>query len=288
MMPQTGGNCVEDKTSRALLAEDLITKRYRKTIWKDFISALKQYRMTEENDRIAVCVSGGKDSFLLAKCMQLLQKHSDFPFELCFLAMDPGYSPENRRMIMDTAADLNIPLDIFDSEILSVAERSASPCHVCAAMRRGYLYKEAQKRQCNKIALGHHFDDVCETVLLSMLYGGEFKTMMPRLDSVNYAGMQLIRPLYHVREKNIISWTNACGVTAVTCACNVTRREDGGKRKEIKRLLADLEKGNPQVLSNIFASTQAVNLRTVLSYRNGRDEPAISTLDKPHSLDKAT
>lgn len=279
---------MESMSIRSKLAEDLITKRYRKTIWKNFISALKQYRLTEENDRIGVCVSGGKDSFLMAKCMQLLQRHSDFPFELRFLAMDPGYSAENRRMITDTAEELDIPLEMFDARILSIAQGASSPCHICAAMRRGHLYKEAQKHGCNKIALGHHFDDVCETVLLSMLYGGEFKTMMPRLSSANYAGMQLIRPLYHVREKHIIAWRNACAITTATCSCNVTQGIDGGKRKEVKRLLAQLAKQNPQVLSNIFASTQAVNLQTVLSYRDGQGEPAFSALDRPHSLDKNT
>ncbi len=258
----------------------LITARYRKTIWKNFISALKQYAMIDENDAIAVCVSGGKDSLLLAQCMRLLQRHSDFPFELRFLCMDPGYSPENRRMIMDNAEKIGISLHMFSTDILSVSEKTASPCHVCAAMRRGHLYKEARRLNCNKIALGHHFDDVCETVLLSMLYGGEFKTMLPKLSSSNYPGMRLIRPLYLVREKYVISWLDAVGLKTLTCACSVTRREEGGKRREIKALLADLEKTNPNVLNSIFSATRAVNLQTILGYKKDVDAPVLSMLDK--------
>lgn len=258
----------------------LITTRFRKTIWKNFISALKQYRLINENDSIAVCVSGGKDSLLLAQCMQLLQRHSDFPFSLQFLCMDPGYSPENRRLIVENAEKMGIKLHTFETDILSVSEKTTSPCHVCAAMRRGYLYKEAQKLGCNKIALGHHFDDVCETVLLSMLYGGEFKTMMPRLRSANYEGMQLIRPLYLVREKYVIAWLHAIGLKTLTCACSVTKREEGGKRKEIKTLLSNLEKTNPNVFNSIFSSTKAINLQTVLSYRECAGEPERSALDK--------
>lgn len=268
------------ETPIAEAALHLITTRYRKTIWKNFISALKQYRMIDENDVIAVCVSGGKDSLLLAKCMQLLQRHSDFPFDVKFLCMDPGYSPENLQLILNNAEKMGIALHTFSTDILSVSEKTASPCHVCAAMRRGYLYKEARKLHCNKIALGHHFDDVCETVLLSMLYGGEFKTMMPKLNSAHYEGMQLIRPLYLVREKYIISWLNALGMKTLTCACSVTKREEGGKRKEIKTLLGSLEKINPNVLNSIFSSTKDVNLQTILSYKTGMDAPALSVLDK--------
>lgn len=267
-------------TAKPQAAEHLITTRYRKTIWKNFISALKQYEMLKAHDTVAVCVSGGKDSLLLAKCMQTLRRHSDFPFELRFLCMDPGYSSENMQLILDNAWQMGIDLHVFHTDILSVSEKASSPCHICAAMRRGHLYKEAQKLGCNKIALGHHFDDVCETVMLSMLYGGEFKTMMPRLHSAHYEGMQLIRPLYLVREKYIIAWLEAVGLKTLTCACAVTRREEGGKRKEIKRLLAQMEKVNPNVLNSIFSSTKEVNLQTVLSYKQGSDAPGLSVLDK--------
>lgn len=260
--------------------EHSITTRFRKTIWRNFVSAMKQYRLTQEGDVIAVCVSGGKDSLLLAKCMQLLQQYSTIPFELRFLCMDPGYSKENRVMIVDTAKKMGIELNVFETDILSIAESTASPCHVCAAMRRGHLYKEARKLGCNKIALGHHFDDVCETVLLSIFYGGEFKTMMPRLDSDNYEGMQLIRPLYLVREKYILLWQAAHNIPALTCACAVTRREEGGKRKEIKNLLKELSKTNPRILNNIFSSIQNINLETVLSYRQNKQAPVRSVLDE--------
>ncbi len=268
---------MNDAWARAV--EHSITTRFRKTIWRNFVSAMKQYRLTQPGDVIAVCVSGGKDSLLLAKCMQLLEQYSDIPFETKFLCMDPGYSPENRQMILETAAKLGIELTMFDTDILSIAEGTSSPCHVCAAMRRGYLYKEARKLGCNKIALGHHFDDVCETVLLSMFYGGEFKTMMPRLSSDNYEGMQLIRPLYLVREKYILLWQAAHQIPALTCACAVTRREEGGKRKEIKNLLKELATTNPRIMNNIFSSIQNINLDTVLSYRPSKGEEPCSVLD---------
>ncbi len=260
--------------------EHSITTRFRKTIWRNFVSAMKQYRLTEPGDCIAVCVSGGKDSLLLAKCMQLLQRYSTIPFELRFLCMDPGYSAENRALIIETARKIGIELDVFETDILSIAEGTASPCHVCSAMRRGYLYKEARKLGCNKIALGHHFDDVCETVLLSMFYGGEFKTMMPRLHSDNYEGMQLIRPLYLVREKYILLWQAAHSIPAITCACSVTQREEGGKRREIKNLLKELSKTNPRILNNIFSSIQNINLETVLSYRLTKQSRTESVLDQ--------
>lgn len=259
--------------------EHSITTTYRKTIWKSFVSAMKQYGMTKDKDCIAVCVSGGKDSFLLAKCLQILKRHSEINFDLRFLFMDPGYSDQHLTMVHDTAHTLGIPLHIFTTDILSIASGCSSPCHVCASMRRGYLYKEAQRIGCNKIALGHHYDDVVETVLLSMLYGGEFKTMMPMLNSSNYPGMQLIRPLYLVREKQILSWQQMHQVRSITCACPVTQREDGGKRREIKNLIGEMEKNNPNVKNSIFSSTQDVNLQTILSWKTDQSAESESILN---------
>lgn len=257
----------ENKNARALAVEHSITTKFRKTIWRNFLSAIKKYKLIEENDVIAVCVSGGKDSLLLAVCLRLLEKYSEIPFSVKFLSMNPGYEEDHANMITETAKSLGLELNVFNSDILSVAETISSPCHVCAAMRRGYLYKEAKKLGCNKIALGHHFDDAVETVLISLFYAGEFKTMMPRLNSSNYEGMELIRPLYHVREKYIIDWLRFNSLQAITCACSVTKREDGGKRKEIKKLLASMEKTNPTIYNNIFASLEELNLQTVLSYK---------------------
>lgn len=262
-------------------AEHLITTRFRKTIWRSFISAIKHYALLRPNDSVAVCVSGGKDSLLLAKCMQLLQKYSDFDFDLKFLSMDPGYTPENRALIEENAALLGISPTYFDTDILSCAENAPSPCHVCAAMRRGHLYKQAKMLGCNKIALGHHYDDVVETVLMSMLYGGEFKTMLPRLQSDNYEGMELIRPLYLVREKQALLWRDALGLNALTCACSVTRKEDGGARRETKRLLEELESRIPGVHNNIFASTKAVQLSSVLGYRLPGENEVLSAMEMP-------
>lgn len=260
-------------------AEHLITTRYRKTVWKPFLSAMKRYGMTRAGDRIAVCVSGGKDSFLLAKCMQLLQKHSDTPFELCFLAMDPGYSAENLQTLLQTAQGLSLPLDLFAADIFRVLESGvASPCHVCAAMRRGHLYKAAGERGCNRIALGHNFDDVVETILLGLLYGSEFRTMLPRLRSLHYPGLELIRPLYFVREKAVIAWRDACGIPAASTACGVTRG-GGGKRREMKELLSALEKMNPNAANSLFSSACAVDTSLVLGYRAGKNAPLHSFME---------
>lgn len=259
--------------------EHSVTTRFRKTIWRNFISAVKKYKLIEKDDVVGVCLSGGKDSLLLAVCMRILQKYSELPFELRFLSMNPGYEAQNTEMIAETAKKLGFDMHTFHSEILSVAERSPSPCHICAAMRRGYLYKEARKLGCNKIALGHHFDDAVETVLISLFYAGEYKTMMPKLDSTNYEGMQLIRPLYHVRERYIKDWLKANNIEAITCACSVTKREDGGKRKEIKLLLKEMERANPNIYNNIFASLQAVNLQTVIGYRFHTDGKVHSVMD---------
>lgn len=251
-----------------------IIKKYRKDIWNRFIGGLKDYRMIEAGDRIAVCLSGGKDSALLAICLQELQRHgSDVPFELEFLVMDPGYRPEIRQQIEENLRALEIPAHFFDSPIFSVVEKqSGSPCYLCARMRRGYLYKFAKELGCNKIALGHHFDDVVETILMSMLYGAEMRTMMPKLHSRNYPGMELIRPLYLVPEKTIEAWTRYNGLTFCRCACAVTDSaspENASKRAEVKTLLAQLRKTNPQIDINIFRSAENVNLETILGYHKG-------------------
>lgn len=254
--------------------ERSIIKKYRKPIWNQFIGGLKDYQMIQAGDKIAVCISGGKDSFLLAKCLQELQRHgSEVPFELEFIVMDPGYRPENRQRIQQLLAELQIPAHIFESPIFSVVEKQdTSPCYLCARMRRGYLYKFAKSLGCNKIALGHHFDDVIETIVMSMFYAAEMRTMMPKLRSLNYPGMELIRPLYLVREKDIEAWSRYNDLQFVRCACSVTDRDaedHGSKRAEIKALLSDLKKVNDQIDINIFRSAEKVNLETIISYHKG-------------------
>ena len=269
--------------TRCQQIERSIIKKYRKTIWNPFIGALKEYRMIEAGDHIAVCISGGKDSMLLAKCLQELQRHgSEVPFDLAFIAMDPGYQPENRQRILDNAALLDIPLTMFDSPIFDIVEKEEqSPCYLCARMRRGYLYKFAQECGCNKIALGHHFDDVIETTLMSMLYAAQMRTMMPKLHSLHYEGMELIRPLYMVHEQDILAWCRYNDLSFIRCACAVTdsHREDvSSKRAEIKALIAQLRQTNPQIDQNIFRSAENVNLETILGYYKG--DHAVSFLDE--------
>ena len=257
--------------------ERSIFKKYRKDIWKKFIAGINEYQMIKEGDCIAVCISGGKDSMLLAKCIQHLQKHSDFPFEAKYLVLDPGYSPENRQRIIDNAKLLNVPIEIFDANIFDyVVDIENSPCYMCARMRRGHLYKNAQKLGCNKIALGHHFDDVIETILLSMLYGAEVKTMMPKLHSTNFEGMELIRPLYMVREADIRAWVRYNGLEFLECACKFTAKnqtqsdqELTSKRKEMKELISQFRKISPYIDMNIFKSVHNVNLETVIGYHKG-------------------
>lgn len=248
-----------------------ITTSYRKTIWRYFVCAVKEYELIKPGDRVAVCVSGGKDSFLLAKCMQLLQKHGLISFELFFLSMDPGFTEAKRNSLEQTAESLCIPVHIFETDIFASIEKANSPCHVCASMRRGHLYKQAQLLGCNKIALGHHYDDVIETTMLSILFGGEFKTMMPKLRSRNFEGMELIRPLYLVREEMVKGFTSRYQIPAMTCSCRITQSEDGGKRKQVKQLIKDLKKSNPNVESSIFSSAEKVSMGAVLGWRQ-RDE----------------
>lgn len=257
------------------IAEQSIIKRYRHKIWCKFIKGLQEYEMIKDGDKIAVCISGGKDSMLLAKCMQEVCLHGTKKFELVFLVMDPGYNKENKQKIIDNAALLNIPITMFESPIFdSVNKIEDNPCYLCARMRRGYLYKNAKALGCNKIALGHHFDDVIETILLNILYGGQYKTMMPKLHSENYEGMELIRPLYFVREQDIINWANYNEFTFLRCACRFTENsendENYSKRKEIKELIKKLKSVYPNIEKNIFKSTENVNIDQVLSYTKNR------------------
>ncbi len=254
--------------------ERSIYKKYRKEIWKRFIAGINEYELIKPGDCIAVCISGGKDSMLLAKCMQHLQRHSDFPFEVKYLVLDPGYSAENREKIISNARILDIPIEIFDADIFDcVVDVEKSPCYLCARMRRGHLYKSAKQLGCNKIALGHHFDDVIETILLSMLYGAEIKTMMPKLHSTNFEGMELIRPLYMVKEADIKAWVRYNSLDFLQCACKFTsetskqsEHELTSKRKEMKELISRFRKISPYIDMNIFMSVHNVNLETVIGY----------------------
>ena len=257
--------------------EKSIIKKYRKEIWAKFIEAVKTYELIQDNDKIMVCISGGKDSFLLAKCIQELKRHGKINFEARYVVMDPGYNEYNRKYIEDNARILNIPIEIFESDIFDVVSTidSKSPCYLCAKMRRGYLYNKAKEIGCNKIALGHHFDDVIETTLLSMFYGAEIKTMMPKLHSDNYEGLELIRPLYLVKEGSIISWRNYNELTFINCACRFTEGcsliNDGtSKRKEMKELVKKMRQINREIDHNIFKSMDNVNLNCVLgTKKNG-------------------
>lgn len=251
--------------------ERTIIKKYRKEIWSKFVKAVQDYELINENDNIMVCISGGKDSFLLAKCVQELERHGKVKFKARYVVMDPGYNQYNRDFIIDNAKTLNVPIEIFESDIFDVVANidSKSPCYMCARMRRGYLYNKAQELGCNKIALGHHFDDVIETTLLSMIYGSEIKTMMPKLHSDNYEGIELIRPLYLVKEEDIIAWKKYNELTFINCACRFTEGcsliNDGtSKRKEMKELIKNLRKVNKNADYNIFKSLDNINLNCVL------------------------
>ena len=268
--------------------ERTIIKNYRNKIWKKFIEAINEFDMIQEGDKIAVCISGGKDSMLLAKCFQELKRHGKINFELIFLVMDPGYSKKNIEKIITNAEILNIPIIIFKSSIFdSVENIDDHPCYVCARMRRGYLYKEAQKLGCNKIALGHHFDDVIETILMGMLYGAQMQTMMPKLHSTYHEGMELIRPLYYVKEADIISWMNKNHLEFIKCACKITEKKElsedniGSKRDEIKQLINKLRKKYKNIDINIMRSTQNVNLNTLISYiKDGKVHNFLDDYDK--------
>ena len=252
-----------------------IRKKFKKKIWSKFTKAVREYELVKEGDRIAVCISGGKDSMLMAKLFQELKRHNKFNFEVKFLVMDPGYSPENRKVIEENARKMKIPIQIFESNIFeSVFEIEKSPCYICARMRRGYLYNFAQQMGCNKIALGHHYDDVIETILMGMLYSAQVQTMMPKLHSTNFEGMELIRPMYLIREDDIKTWRDYNDLHFIQCACKFTdtcttcnNEENQSKRMEIKKLIAELKKTNPFVEGNIFKSVENVNLDTVVGYK---------------------
>ena len=268
--------------------ERSIIKKYRKEIWAKFVKAVKDYKLINENDRVMVCISGGKDSFLLAKCVQELQKHGDIPFEACYVCMNPGYNEANKIKIFENAKILNINLEMFNSDIFEVANtlNEKSPCYMCARMRRGHLYNKAKELGCNKIALGHHFDDVIETTLLSMFYGSEVKTMLPKLHSENFENIELIRPLYLVKENSILAWAKYNNLEFINCACKFTERvslsdEPVSKRKEMKELIKYLRELNPDIDYNIFKSLDNINLNCVLgTKKNGIYKSFMDEYDK--------
>ena len=266
----------EQDESRCAQIEKSIRTTYHKRLFSAFAKAIRTYDLVREGDRIAVCISGGKDSMLMAKLFQELQRHHKFPFELVFLVMDPGYNEANRRVIEHNAKLMGVPITVFETNIFDIVyEEEKNPCYLCARMRRGHLYSKAKELGCNKIALGHHYDDVIETILMGMLYGAQVQTMMPKLHSTNFPGMELIRPMYLIREADIKSWRDANDLRFIQCACHFTDTcttcdPDGrtvSKRMEIKRLIAELKKVNPAVEANIFRSMENVNLNTVISYK---------------------
>ena len=274
-MEQDTGIGKKSREERQREIERSIVKKFRKEIWRKFTKAINEYELIREGDKIAVCISGGKDSMLMAKLFQELMRHGQKNFELVFLVMNPGYNEANYQRITDNAELLGVPITVFESPIFeAVANDVDSPCYLCARMRRGYLYSRAKELGCNKIALGHHFDDVIETILMGMLYGGQIQTMMPKLHSTNFEGMELIRPLYLVREDDIIHWANYNGLAFIRCACRFTERlagvqeiEKGAKRKEIKELIRTLRERSPFIEKNIFRSVENVNLNTIIAYK---------------------
>ena len=252
--------------------ERSIIKKFRGALWARFVEAIDDYKLVQEGDKIAVCISGGKDSFLMAKLFQELKKHWMVKFECVFLVMNPGYLDINKNKILENAEILDIPIEMFETKIFNIVEKEEeSPCYLCARMRRGYLYREAKKRGCNKIALGHHFNDVIETTMMSILFGSQVQTMLPKLESDNVEGMELIRPMYKIREKDIIAWAKYNELDFIRCACrftdDVARKEDESMRQMVKKLIEDLKKDYPNVDINIFKSMENVNLNMVLGYK---------------------
>lgn len=283
--PDAGGK----NADRCSEIERSIVKKFRKEIWRKFTKAINEYELIQDGDKIAVCISGGKDSMLMAKLFQELERHGKKNFEVVFLVMNPGYNEINYETIVNNAKILNVPITVFTSEIFDiVAGEEESPCYLCARMRRGHLYSKAKELGCNKIALGHHFDDVIETILMGMLYGAQVQTMMPKLHSTNFPGMELIRPLYLVREEDIIHWMNYNDLHFIQCACRFTEScascggtEKGSKRAEIKDLIRELRKKNPYIEKNIFRSVENVNLNTVIGYKkNGVRHHFLDEYDK--------
>ncbi|MBQ7758617.1 ATP-binding protein [Anaerotignum sp.] len=274
--------------NRKGIERSLITK-FRKPIWRKFTKAIQEYQLIQEGDKVAVCISGGKDSMLMAKLLQELQRHGKISFELIFLVMNPGYNPDNWKIIQDNAKLLGIPLTVFESDIFNiVADIEKNPCYLCARMRRGYLYSRAKELGCNKIALGHHFDDVIETILMGMLYSGKVETMMPKLHSTNFAGMELIRPLYLVKEADIMAWRDYNKLHFIQCACRFTENcatcggGRGSKRDEMKELIAKFRETSDVIESNIFRSVENINLRKIVGYQ--KDGQTYHFLDDYESL----
>ena len=283
-------NCITDASleDRCRQIERSIIKKFRKEIWCKFTKALNEYELIKDGDKIAVCISGGKDSMLMAKCFQELARHGKKNFEVVFLVMDPGYSEANAIAIKNNAALMQVPVQIFTSDIFeAVVTIENSPCYLCARMRRGHLYAKAREHGCNKIALGHHYDDVIETILMGMLYGGQVQTMMPKLHSTNFPGMELIRPMYLIREEDIKRWRDYNGLKFLQCACrfteqnaNANEHEQTSKRLEIKRLISELSKKSPIIEKNIFRSVENVNLATIIAYKeNGIKHSFLDTYD---------
>ena len=267
-----------DTTESVKKIEESITKKFHQDLFSPFTKAINEYSLLKEGDKVAVCISGGKDSMLMAKLFQQLHRHTKFPFELVFLVMDPGYSPENREVIERNAKILGIPITVFDTNIFeNVFTIEKSPCYICARMRRGYLYSKAKELGCNKIALGHHYDDVIETIVMGMLYGAQMQTMMPKVKSANFEGMELIRPMYLIQEEDIKRWRDFNNLRFIQCACKFTdyctsdgckTSNTGSKRKKVKELIAMLAQEDPQVEQNIFRSVENVNLSTVIAYKD--------------------
>ncbi len=264
--------------------ERSIIKKFRKSIWRKFTKAINEYELVKPGDKIAVCISGGKDSMLMAKLFQELKRHGKFPFEIVFLVMNPGYNEENWELIQKNAKILGIPLTVFETDIFNVVEDiEKSPCYLCARMRRGYLYSHAKALGCNKIALGHHFDDMIETILMGMFYSGKIETMMPKLHSQNFEGMELIRPLYMIKEADIIAWSNYNDLRFIQCACRFTEMcadqhsEQASKRDEMKNLIAHFREESDLIDKNIFRSVHDINLNTVIGYH--KDEMVYNFLD---------
>ena len=280
----------ECRTGRQIRAQRSLITKFRKSIWRPFVKAVQDYELIKDGDRIAVCISGGKDSMLMAKLFQELSIHGIQNFEVRFLVMDPGYNPANRRRIEDNARLLGIPVEVFDAPIFDAVESvEESPCYLCARMRRGYLYAKAQELGCNKIALGHHFDDVIETILMGMLYGGQVQTMMPKLHSIHFEGMELIRPLYYVREADILRWRDYNDLHFIACACKITERGGGeymdSKRGRVKALIRELTQENEFVEKNIFRSVENVNLATIISYKDeGKVHHFLDDYDKKGNI----
>lgn len=266
--------------------EESIRKKFHSAIFSKFAKAINEYKLLEEGDRVAVCISGGKDSMLMAKLFQELKRHNKFDFDVKFIVMDPGYNKKNRELIEANAKNLGVDINVFESDIFeNVVHIEKSPCYLCARMRRGYLYNYAKNLGCNKIALGHHFDDVIETILMGMLYGGQIQTMMPKLKSTNFEGMELIRPMYLIREKDIVAWRDYNKLKFLQCACKFTDenyredKESASKRKKVKAIIAKLANEDPQIEANIFKSVENVNLSTIIAYK-GKDSQRHHFLDE--------